>query len=443
MATNDGAIDLANLTGIGGDASGDTSGGAGDAPIPDDLIVPDDFGAEVLEAFKARHAAEVAAGAAGGPSFTPPGGASDSADVKHIDLAALAATLPAEDGTADSTGDGEQVPGEAGSGDDAGAGDATTPAEPAPATVPAATPAADPAASTPAAPGEGEATPVPAPSTGYTWTEGDNSQTFDDATVQRALATAAWAENLDPNLRTAFGAIETGQAVAIPRGDYDQFVAWQQSQSKATRDADLRDIATDDPDAAALITRLRDENDALKGTTPTFAPIPAAFTQRGLSAAPNPALVANLDNTAAAMQTAIDSYGTQRGLSADDTRALMDTALAAQVIPHFAEQLATVSPTGQVIRPADPAEVINMALDFALVRNPVLSSRVNQQAATPAPSTVTTAADAALTAKKARAASVASAPSAAVTPTPRTTPLSQPETVKAMEAELAAVMNRG
>src|SRR5690606_41779848 len=79
-----------------------------------------------------------------------------------------------------------------------------------------------------------------------------------DAYVERALSLMAWAQNLPQRPRDAVGMIESGQAVVIPRADYDQFVAWKNQQDKSQRDADLSNLDVD-PDVAKLISELRDK----------------------------------------------------------------------------------------------------------------------------------------------------------------------------------------
>lgn len=274
--------------------------------------------------------------------------------------------------------------------------------------------------------------------TGYQWNEGDQSATFTDEQVRGALALSAWAEQLPEPTRTAFAAIEQGQAVAIARADYDAFQAWKGEQTRSTRDADLTRLDVD-PEVAQVITGLRDELAALKAGTPVPAPLGAPGEFQNTNA--------NLDATAQRMDAAARTYATDRGLTEAEFSTLFQAAVNAQVIPSIAENLAQRNPaTGQIIRPADPGEVIAQALDFALIRDPGLHTAVlSRRQANPAgqPS-VTAPDDFAVTAKKARASSVASAPSAAVTPSPRNpaTRTSQ-EVIAAMEAELAEAMKAG
>lgn len=407
-----------------------------DTSTPDELAPPDDFGAEILSQFERREFGTGGAAPAAGDSPVGdwPGGSTSSADhlVQRIDATQVIDSTE----EAGSSAKDESAAGEAG---EPPAGTAEEPTElVAPADVEHSGPTDD---STAGDSADAQTAESPAPSTeppsGYVWRDGDQAVEFSDQQVQEALAFAAWGTQLPDETRAAFAGIESGQAVAIPRQEYDQFQAWRAQQDRSTRDADL-DRLDVDPDVAKVISDLRDEVAQLRGA-PASSPVSTQVGPQGV----DPTLDANLTATAQRLDEAAAAYAQDHNLTDAEFQALYTAAINANVIPAIAESMAFKNPvTGAVISPADPGEVIRQALDFALVRNPALHSAVTERAAsstststTPLPGTD------AVTAKKARAASVASAPSASVTPPRRdAASLSPQETVAAIQAELAAAM---
>lgn len=276
---------------------------------------------------------------------------------------------------------------------------------------------------------------------GYTWNDSTAdgapiSQRFSDAEVQQGLQLRAWAQSLTDETRNVFGLIEQGQAVAIPRADYDRYLAFQQQQTRSTRDRDLENY---DEDAAAEIARLRD----LVSNTTAAPTAPAPI---------DPNVDANLTAAANQFDAAAIAWGQARGLTEDEFRGVYQSALDANIINGLSESLAQRNPvTGQLIRPADISQVAQRALDAALTWNPALSTAAATRAQStgsptssptvtpPAPSTTPTAADNAVRARRARAGSVASAPSAAAPP-PRPKQLSGQDLTNAMAEELSKVM---
>jgi hypothetical protein len=265
-----------------------------------------------------------------------------------------------------------------------------------------------PAASTPSAPA---ALTVPIPGS-------DRTFDLDVDTAQRLLGLAAWSENLAPQTREAFAAIETGAAVAISRADYERFAAWQQTQADRGDRFDDDDL---DPRITERLARLESENAQLRAQ-----PLAAQY-----SAQADQATTTFVDTAA--------SYAAARGLSEDEMGRVFQTALNSGVIAQFAEQGRTYSPTGQLVRDADYADVARKAFDFAMLNDPQLRELAFQPAPTsgshePDPTAI----------KKARAGSLASAPSAAVTTPPvDVRQLSPMDRSKAMADELRAAMSGG
>ncbi len=369
--------------------------------VEDPLTPPDDFGAQVLAEFERRSAATISAddgtvAQASDEDPAVPDNTGPTADEAPADADASSTVEPPE---------GEEV------------ANTTTPEDEATETT--------------------EAAAETAPAGGYTWSVpdpaaegGQRTVAFTDEEVQRSLSLAAWADGLTDDLRAQIGGIETGQAVAIPRAEYDAFQAWQAQRSASQRDADLADLDLD-PDAAKLVTELRNEVAQLREQVPATAPIPGQAT-----------VDANLDAVAQGFDTAAAAYAAERGLSIDEVQMLLDDAVRANVIPGLFEAAAVVNPaTGAILRPPDIGTVARQALDFGLVRNPALHERAlnhvsgDSSTTPPAPATSDR-----VVAKKARAGSLAAAPSAAVTTPSRPAQMSQQDITAAMAKEIEAAL---
>ncbi|PZM94384.1 MAG: hypothetical protein DIU79_09820 [Actinobacteria bacterium] len=258
-----------------------------------------------------------------------------------------------------------------------------------------------------------------------------------DAYVERALSLMAWAENLPQQTRDAIGMIESGQAVVIPRADYDQFVAWKNQQDKSQRDADLSNLDVD-PDVAKLISELRDK----------VATLEAQQQQGGVDPQYQAQANAELSALNREIAAAQHEYAQTRGLTAEEAEALMATAVQAEVIPIFMQQYAVRNPvTGALLQYPDMRKVTEAALDFALTQHPNLHEKViaaRQNKATPTagatpsqPEPAQSEEDRKVAAKKARAASLATAPSGAVAPPPATVKsMSEHDRIMAMAREI-------
>lgn len=425
---------------------------------PDEITPPDDFGAAIMAEFEKREFGT------GGAAMADDVGEWDGGAT--VDASKFAAKINAETIAGLNKSIEAEFPQ---TGSEGAEGAAETPAATAPEAPAAVSPAAAesstadpiPTASTSAA-----TAPVEQPQTsadtapvagGYTWEYNGQPIAFTDEQVQRGLSLSAWAEQLTEPTRAAMGALEAGQAVAIPRADYDQFQAWRNQQERSTRDRDLAQLDVD-PDVAQLIAAQRDEIAQLRGTT----------SQASMPVAQQPAFgnaTANLDATRDAFDRGISDYVTTNGLNAEEAQSLINTAIQANIIPSLMQSNATFNPvTGALLRPADIGQVTRQALDFALVQNPALHTAVigrrNGSAGNPgnpgtplspstltAPSATNPAQPAALDpviAKRARASSLASAPSAAAPPAPRATaPRQGQDLVSDIAADIAAAMGRG
>lgn len=262
-------------------------------------------------------------------------------------------------------------------------------------------------------------------------------QHFDDAQVRRGLELVAWADSVPQELRAALGAVESGQAIPIPRARYDAYVAWEHAQQTQTRDTDLESLDAD----PRVIEMLRQQRDQI-----------AQLTQAQQST-PAPSNVdPNLTAWAMHMDNAAVEWGKARNLSDDETRTLWQAAINAGTVRILATQNARYSPTGAFVGPADPRSTAYQALDFQLSRDPNLHAAVIQRTTPAAPTTNPATAggstphtpahdDSAIMAKKARAGSLAAAPSASANTAAPRIPPHGPDLVAAIAADLTPVMN--
>lgn len=275
------------------------------------------------------------------------------------------------------------------------------------------------------------------------------SMHFTDDQVHRGLLLANWADSLPDDLRQAFGEIESGQSVPIRRADYDIYLAWQHAQTIKSRDSDLDNLDAD-PEVLKLLKSQRDQIEQLSQQQPQYQPATGVNT------------VANLTAQAQQMDAAKEEYARARHLDANEIARLWSDTVNSGIISYIARDRAQVNPvTGQLIAPANPAQVVYEALDYHLTRNPPLHAAVvdrhtrasnpspapaeNTQPTSPASQPTQPAAeysDDAIRAKKAQAASLASAPSASANPAPRPIHnLTGSDLVDAMAADIARMQN--
>ena len=411
----------------------------------DDLTPPDDFGAAVLAEFERR--AKGSAAPLDGDT-PPPGGwpepsTSEANGAGSGDPAASAVTSSTADVASTEQGslpaDAEDGPASGGQQGDGAASEEGAEAAPSPDAQAGGQPtqADDQSA-------QASETSATGDTSGYVYRYTDPATgqpaqaVIPDAYVERALSLMAWAENLPQQTRDAIGMIESGQAVVIPRADYDQFVAWKNQQDKSQRDADLSNLDVD-PDVAKLISELRDK----------VATLEAQQQQQG-GVDPQYQAQANAELSALNREIAAaqHEYAQTRGLTAEEAEALMATAVQAEVIPIFMQQYAVRNPvTGALLQYPDMRKVTEAALDFALTQHPNLHEKViaaRQNKATPTagatpsqPEPAQSEEDRKVAAKKARAASLATAPSGAVAPPPATVKsMSEHDRIMAMAREI-------
>ena len=224
--------------------------------------------------------------------------------------------------------------------------------------------------------------------------------------AQGYIALGAWAQNLPPETRQAFAAIEGGQAVAITRADYEQFEAWRSTRGTAAAGstpaadtwAQLEDAGID----PVVIAQLRAQEQKIAQLQ---QPQPQDYT----------AAQQQLNQRQAAYEAGEQNWASTRGITDETTLArLRETAIRHNVIPKFIEDGRQYSPTGVLLRDADLATVAAQAMNYALATDPELHSEVLTRATAGAEPKSPSASDKRVNEKKARAGSLAAAPSTAV-----------------------------
>jgi len=259
---------------------------------------------------------------------------------------------------------------------------------------------------------------------------------------------ASWANNLPEQTRYAFAAVESGQAVAIPRTEYESYMRWK--DSPAAKQSSLADELEDiSPETAARVRELEAR----------VAAIPDASAVRAQAEAE-----ARLQRDIEISQQTISAFQQESNLSQGDMLQLLDATLSLGIIPRLKEAQTLRAPDGRVLREADTALVMRQAFNMvrqggfvpaAAVPIPTMPSSASLTSAAgsptipasppnPAPSTTLPDVNRRVATKKARASSLASAPSTMVSRERNTQePLSFPDMETQVAAALADAMRNG
>lgn len=288
----------------------------------------------------------------------------------------------------------------------------------------------EPATGDPANDGTGEPDPKPAPEVAA-----PAPTTLSDEDQKRLLGLDQWARSLRPEVVTAFDAIESGRAVALPREDFEAYLAWKANGSKPApaANAPIGQTLDDDELYADPATRaLRDEIQSLRASIDQQRQ-DSINTQAASITAQQQAHIATREHT---FETTFTTYAAEQGLTPAELNAALSHAINTNLILNVDRELGQFSPTGNLIEEADPAQVARVTLDRAIYAIPELRQRAIDLEV--ARRLETERADIMATnAKRNRAGSLSSAPTAATAPDPvdvrKMTPY---ETDAAIAAEL-------
>lgn len=419
---------------------------------PSELEPPDEFGEAIADIFKSREMRSFGSGGAAmaedadNPAVKdwPDGASVDATRINFDDLLSDEDTDTPDDQPPSQPAEGE----EPASADGADSTDTTPPAEPTP--------------TAPVAPGDGEGAPttLPAPEGGYDWQyrdpQGNDAvEHYTDDQVREAMMVYAWAQTIPDQARYQMAQIEKNEAVAIPRPEYDQFVAWRNQQG-ATPPAPPAppappnfDSLDADPEVIEHLKRQQAQLDALSRTQPSQATMPDYSQQQQQQqyapqqqyAQPQQQNVTdNLDASVVMFEQSARQWAERNNLNEQELEHLVNFAVNANVIETLSRDSTVFSPTGQVLSPPNIPLVAEQSLDYALIRNPQLHAVVNtRKAASPSAPKAEPVVTDAVVAKRTRAASVSSAPSAAVATPPRNVKQMTPnEIVEAMARDIEA-----
>ena len=265
--------------------------------------------------------------------------------------------------------------------------------------------------------------------------------TQDDAT--RLIGLDQWARSLPEATVHQFAAIESGDAVAIPRAQYDQFQVWLAGGTtpatgtpgtpgtSAPSTLPPLDEYADDT-TRALYAQVQQLQQQVQQTAEQ-----QVFAQ---AAAQQAQWQAHASARADVFQDAFNESANQFGLSDAETVAALNFAANSRLVQQVNDELTVMSPTGQVLREADPSEVAHVTFDRAVhtlpdLRNKVIDSQVQARIDSERASISAT------NQKKNRASSLSTAPAAATSTSRNVRDMTSQEVEAAIAAELRAAMS--
>jgi len=289
-----------------------------------------------------------------------------------------------------------------------------------------------------------------------------------------------WLDSQPAEIKQQWGQIETGEAVAVPLSDYEQYKAWKvggapssplpSNPPQPTTPQPLPPAATlperpyaydpslVDAPTADYIARLEAAARAGAATAPAPPSGPQTIPQATQPTTPAaPALSqAELDfkvqaeaarrvETERAISAATAKVAAEYSLTPDQIAHLTATTPRLNIIPSIAQQKRTYSPTGVLISEAPLEDVFTEAFQTAMTMDPALRT-VRDNIMLQRHLASTNDARSAAASKKANAGSLATAPSAAVpgreVDMSKMTSGQRQEYIRAaMTAEIAAAMN--
>jgi hypothetical protein len=248
----------------------------------------------------------------------------------------------------------------------------------------------------------------------------------DELSARHLLALASWADSLDRNHAAALKAVGDGEAAVIPVSDFQRFQAWQQSQA-SRQNVDPFSDAMLEPEQEAELRRLRALEQQL-----------AQQQQQ-----PRPQPVTDINARRDEFVSAANAWREAHGLNEDDAADLLGYAVRSGVVAQFARDARVVAPDGTVLIEADPIDVVNKSLNFALASNPDMQQSLIEQQQREFRQRAESQRDDAVSRKKANASSLAAAPAAAtqqLTADPRTMTLN--ERLQAMAEDIKRLEGR-
>jgi hypothetical protein len=264
--------------------------------------------------------------------------------------------------------------------------------------------------------------------------DGNTAQiTQDDAA--RLIGLDQWARSLPDQTVRAFAAIESGDAIAISRAQYDQFALWAAGQNSQTSQtaapAPVFDEFTDDT-TKALYQQVQQLQQTVQYQQQQQVDQQAAYQVAQMEA--------YLQQRADVFEGSFNEVAKNYGLTDAESIAALNYAANSRLVQSVNNELTVINPaTGAVIRDADPAQVAQVTFERAVMLVPELRQKaIDQQvqARLDAERNAITATNQ----KKNRAASLSSAPAAATSTSRNVREMSTQEIEAAIAAELRAAI---
>lgn len=275
--------------------------------------------------------------------------------------------------------------------------------------------------------------PEPAPSSWVVDLGNGASAELDQESARRLVALGQWAQTLPEQTRLAMNAVETGQAIAIPRDEHQAYLAWKAGGQPSTPAHTAPGASTPPP---------FDPEDADPATLALYREVQALRAQQDQQFQNETARLtadqdANLQRFVAARSAVFETEwataGAAMNLSDAEINQALQYAAETQMIAQANRELTVFSPTGTVVRESDAAQIARTVIERAVYAIPSLRDKAIQ-ATVDARLETERAAIIRTNEKKSRAGSLASAPSAA------TTAGRDPRSMTPMERE-AAIAN--
>lgn len=241
--------------------------------------------------------------------------------------------------------------------------------------------------------------------------------------LQGLVELGGWAQALPNEQRAQIAQVTEGRGQVVDTGELERFRAWQQTNRPAAQ-PDTSFLEDLDPEARAYVQRL--QTDAARAQELESRPTPAQSADA----------IYELQRGEMEFRSGANQWMESRGLDAESGGQLFERMLHTGAIqafmPKFTRRHAI---TGEQVG-VDYQGLARAALDFTLVQDPELHSKVLTSAAAPPRQTTPPA----LAQKISRASSLATAPSASVSQPPtdpaRMTPQEQNAGMAAMFREL-------
>lgn len=235
--------------------------------------------------------------------------------------------------------------------------------------------------------GEGASPPAPspAPDTFRVTVDGQEVELTQQQLTQM-MALTSWAQGIaqNPELAQQIAALEYGQAVAVSRDEYLRLMqANTQQPTPAAPPANRPDLTYADPEVAAYVAQLEAQRAA--APAPAYPGQDPAVAYQQLIAQQQEALrQQQIQQASRVIDAAANDFAQQTGLTADQLDQVHEHAVRLGAFGHFAQESRVVSPTGQLLKEPDMAEVTAKALRLAALD---LNYTLQQQPTAPTPGT--------------------------------------------------------